>query len=556
MKRVPIACISAALGLSVALTGCAGGKNPQNPQKPVDESKASAPGVYPIVKEKQTFKIFLAPDAFIEDFNTNEFTKWYEEKTNIHVEWEIVPTTAAKEKLQVKLASTDLPDIFFNSSMTGNQMSLYGSQGVFQPLNSYIDKYGPNIKKMFEEVPLAKNMCYTPDGKIYGLPRVVDSINESMPKRMWINQTWLDKLKLSMPQTTDEFYEVLKAFKTKDPNGNGKADEVPLAGADGEKNANNEIESFLMQSFLFYNRANHLAMNGDKVVLTADKPEYKDGLKYLRKLYSEGLIDKESFIQDRKALTGIVENEAQNRLGAVTAFYWGHFSIENGPSGRDKEYVAVPPLKGPSGLRQGFERGAQILGQRFVVTKNCKNPEAAVRWIDWFFNTDQMMAEGYLPSLGKEGVGYKKATAGQKGVDGKDALYEILISPGTKNNVNWSQNYATYESAKFVNGMVASDKTRKEVFGTKETTEKYKPYSVNKAVPNLFYSEDQVARASDLSTSVKKVADTFMVKFITGSADIDKDWDAYLKELKNAGADEFVKLTQEAYDANYKNAKK
>ena len=52
----------------------------------------------------------------------------------------------------------------------------------------------------------------------------------SYPK-LWFNYDWLEKLGLEEPQTTEELYEVLKAFKTQDPNGNGKANEIPLTGS-------------------------------------------------------------------------------------------------------------------------------------------------------------------------------------------------------------------------------------------------------------------------------------------------------------------------------------
>ncbi len=76
-----------------------------------------------------------------------------------------------------------------------------------------------------------KDLITAPDGNIYALPQVNECYHCMYQQRMWIYKPWLDKLGLKMPTTTDEFYEVLKAFKTKDPNGNGKADEIPLSGS-------------------------------------------------------------------------------------------------------------------------------------------------------------------------------------------------------------------------------------------------------------------------------------------------------------------------------------
>lgn len=538
--------------VALASTGCSSGEAEKKADKSGQQlanATVSAPKTFPIVKEKKTLKILSTG----EDFEKNEFLKWYEDYTNVHVEWELVPATAAQEKLQVKVASSDLPDVFNNMGIGNAQAVTYGGQGIIIPLNDLIEKYGPNIKRMFEKAPIAKRYAYTPDGNAYTLPMVNESTTESIPKKAWVYKPWLDKLGISMPTTLDEYYDMLVAFKTKDPNGNGKADEVPMAGANPEKNANNEIESFLMQSFLFYDRGTFLSMNGDKVEFDGDKPAYKEGLRYLRKLFSADLIAKDSFIQDRKALTALTENEENSRLGVAMAFYVGHFTVENGPKGRFKEFTTIPPLKGPDGTRRAFDRGTQVLAGKFAISRNCKIPEVAIRWVDWFYNNEEMLASGFHAGLGKEGEGWKKATADQKGIDGRPATYERLIPLDVKTDKHFGLKYPAYENLDFIFAQAASEATSyKEVVGSRETKEKYLPYAVNKVIPNLFYSEDQLAKSGDLKTNVKKVTDTFFVKFVTGTLDIDKDWDTYVKELKNAKVDEYVKVTQEAYDLNNK----
>ena len=39
-----------------------------------------------------------------------------------------------------------------------------------------------------------------------------------------VRKDWLDKVGMSMPKTTDDLYQLAKAFTTKDPNGDGKKD--------------------------------------------------------------------------------------------------------------------------------------------------------------------------------------------------------------------------------------------------------------------------------------------------------------------------------------------
>ncbi|MFP3340659.1 sugar ABC transporter substrate-binding protein, partial [Micrococcus sp. SIMBA_131] len=66
-------------------------------------------------------------------------------------------------------------------------------------------------------------------GHIYTLPRAEEAGHGAVPNFMSINKTWLDELGLEMPTTLEKYHDVLIAFKEKDPNGNGKQDEVPLS---------------------------------------------------------------------------------------------------------------------------------------------------------------------------------------------------------------------------------------------------------------------------------------------------------------------------------------
>ncbi len=563
MKKLSTTIISSMLVFLLILTGCTSkgekGTASSNTTGKTTEEKVTPPGTFPIVKEKQNLVVFAPQDPYVEDYNTNEFTKWYEEKTNIHVVWEIVPAAGLKEKVQLKLAGSDLPDVFLQSQITDASLVMYGSQGLFIPLNDLIEKYAPNVKNMLKKSPYVQDFMVTPNGNIYHIPNVGEVFHSTMPKKAWIYKPWLDTMGLKVPTTTEEFYETLKAFKTRDPNGNGKADEVPLAGADGEKNGNNEIESYLMQSFLFYERGNYLMNNNGKIEFAADKPEYKDALRYIKKLIDEKLLLAESFTQDRKALTALGEDPGGCRLGAATSLYWAHFTVDKGPSGRYKEYVPLPVLKGPSGKAFGYDRGySPSIGSgigTFVITKNCKIPEAAMRWMDTIYDLEKDLELEFNPSMGKPGIGWKRPDPGTKGIDGRPATYEAIVTFGTKQNVHWSQTLNGYNSNDYRLSGSAKDEIEVRLYNA--TKDLYKPFSaLNQKVPFMFLSEEQLTKTGDLRTAMHKVVQTFMVKFVTGNLDLDKDWNTYLKELENAGVKEYVKVTQDAYNENQKAKKK
>lgn len=258
------------------------------------------PGSFPLAKEKITMTVFGLKDPKIEDISTNKFTRWYEEKTNVHIEWDLYPSDVLKEKNKLIIAGGDLPDILMNPAFQdGNLVYSLGKQGVILQINALIDQWAPEYKSKMEKEPMIAMDTADPDtGAIYGFSSLQTSQHVGVCQKMWINKTWLDKLGLDIPRTTDQFYETLKAFKENDPNGNKKKDEIPLTGGDSNKGAwMGEIQGFLASAFLQYRSAPWMPIydcdvnDPSKITVPMIQPEYKEALKYIQKLFSEKLID-------------------------------------------------------------------------------------------------------------------------------------------------------------------------------------------------------------------------------------------------------------------------
>ncbi|MDE0026559.1 MAG: extracellular solute-binding protein [Spirochaetaceae bacterium] len=192
----------------------------------------SPPGVVPIFEEKVTMTAFVSYTRTIVDFEANEMTKWMEEQTNIHWEWDAVNSSEdAKAKFTLVMNSgAELPDMMMGMNITNDEKHLYGSQGLFIPLNDIIEEHGFYIKDVVKAAPNFLKESAGPDGNVYVITAYEECYHCGVAQKMWINQVWLDKLGLEMPTTTEELREVLRAFKTQDPNGNGVADELPLSG--------------------------------------------------------------------------------------------------------------------------------------------------------------------------------------------------------------------------------------------------------------------------------------------------------------------------------------
>jgi len=563
MKKLGMMVIAAVLLFTLALTACSSSGNNSGDKGAAPgtaapsasgtaaaaDSNLTPPGTYPIVKNKVTLRVMAIDNGRIEDIETNAFTKWYEEKTNVHIEWEFVPTNQAKEKLNLVLASGDYPDLIMKFDVSPSQLMVYGEQGIFLTLNDLIDKQGTEIKQVFEANPLVKEALTAPNGKIYSLPMYAECDHCSMPQKMWINQTWLDKLGLQMPTTPDEFYNVLKAFKERDPNGNGKADEIPLAGV--MQAGANGIEGFLTSAFVYYDKENNnrLIVKDGKIEPAFTQNGYKEAMKYIRKLYADGLLAPETFTQDVNQLKKLVENPGVAIVGAAPALAPSTIAQIGSESRRWLDLKAVPPLRGPEGVQvTPFKPLLQYFASGMIITSATKHPDVALRWSEGFYNEETMK----LAQFGPENVAWRDAKPDEVGINGKPATWTRLQTFGNVQNEGWAQINPTYQSREFRLGESAVNPTEnQEVILYDETMNKYYPYipDPSELIPQLWFTEEQAAQIVELKTTINGYLDQMIARFATGDVKVDEGWDEYLKTLDGMNLKTYVDIYQQAYDA-------
>jgi putative aldouronate transport system substrate-binding protein len=559
MKKTMAQLLCALFVLTVLLSACGKGDPAEKtPEAGSSESTETPVGTYPITKEKVTLKVLVVGHPRVEDFSTNEFTKWYEEKTNVHIDWEVVPSDGAEQKLNLVLASGDLPDIIFGFNLTQTQLMIYGEQGLFQDMSKLIEQYGPNTKKMFADLPQIKDAITAPGGKIYALPQINACYHCSMRYKIWIYKPWLDKLGLSVPKTTDEFYEVLKAFKTKDPNGNGKADEIPFATT--PKTTGGGLEYNLMNSFVYSNNyvQNKLILNNGKIEAAYNKPEWRQGIEYIHKLYSEGLIAPESFTMDNNQYKTIGIKNNEITLGAsgssgVAAFTPTVF----GEDRRWAEYIALEPLKGPNGLQNAAWNPYPVSASwsSFIITSANKYPEISMRWADGLYDEQTSIRNVFgIEDTNWKWLGGKDP---QKiGMNGKPALWERLVNMNAGvQNITWQQVGLSYRSAEFWGGEYADmENNLDQVLLYRETERAMEPYKqpLDTIVPPLYFTNEQASELADLSKTIDDYVTEMFARFVIGDADIAKEWDNYVRTLDNMGLQRYLKIYQDAYDSNMK----
>ena len=498
---------------------------------------------YPIVDELTELSVFVGGHATIEDLNTNSFTQWYQEKTNIKLNFVEAPTDTDNKLNLILSSGTDVPDMLLRLNI--QQALNYGTQGILVPLNELIDSYGANFSKISATRPHLSNIVTAPDGNIYAMPGLNECWHCEYTPKAFVAKNWMEKLGLDMPETTDDLVDLLRAFKEQDPNGNGKQDEIPMTGTDKWWQA--EIDEFLMMPFTYYPGRTKLWIEDGKIYAPFTTDGWRQGVLYMRGLYAEGLIDSEVFTQDGTQFSQLIENDPMI-VGAWTAG-WAGAANPNGERIMDYDAV-IPPLKGPDGIRRSSHNPSWYQGLRFAITNECNNPEAAFRWADGFYDMEIQIRKFYGP----KDVGWREALPGEMGLNKKQADFKLLIEWGTPNNVRWDDLGLTVTTAEWrgTEAMVDSPGTYP---GQRLSTERSMPYvgfEPDDYLPPLIMTVEEAEQTADLKTSIDNYVKEHFVRFVTGDLDIEGEWDEYLEELDKLNLAAYIELTQKVYDRQWK----
>ncbi|NIK60249.1 extracellular solute-binding protein [Kribbella shirazensis] len=500
----------------------------------------------PLTSEKVTFKIVVPQDVTIGDWRTNAFTKWLEQKTNIHIEWNQVGGTDddIMTKVNAMIAAGDIPDAFMGIEFTRSQLFLYGQQGLFTDVGQYIDSYALNLQQAMKDYPDARKLVQAPDKKIYSFPNVNDCYHcRASNGRTFLNTDWIEQVGLAVPETTDEFVELLRAFKKADLGGNGRT--IPFCGY---KDA--PFDTFFMNSFLYNPGDPWLVVNDGKVDVTFNKDEWREGLKFIHGMYAEGLINKDVFTADQDQMNRYGNAPGKPIIGGARSYYWGGFLDidQKDPNARWRKYLAIPPLKGPNGVRYAAWNylGVGVEVANLVITKKCAKPELLVQWAD-----AQLELEAILRGYG--GPDFEWAKKGELGINGKQAVYGFSATWNTEKNITWNQDNTMYRSQDF---RLAERVNPKDLTFEKplyqQTVDNYFPYKQPQEMqfPPVTLDQDQAAQEAELKTNLKSEVDLSFSKFVTGQLDPSDDgaWNDFKERVEKIGVKAYLDLQQAAYE--------
>jgi putative aldouronate transport system substrate-binding protein len=488
-------------------------------------------GELPLTKDKVTltFATHQGSAGFQPPSNDLPFYQQLEKLTNVHIEFQTYPFSSYDDVIKTRMAAnSNLPDIVFVPG-TDYLYSL-GRQGVIVNQTDMLKRLGYYTNQFFAQAGNEgyKNLWTTPEGKFFGVSSTV--LPHTLSFGYNLNLKWLKKLNLKQPETTDELYSVLVAFRDKDPNGNQKKDEIPLAA---DLNGVNYIaNSFGLELWL---TDGFQADGNGKIFADWTSPRYKEFLTYMNKLYAEGLLDHNYAKAKSADFTQYVSND---KVGIVD--FWTTFSRifsgasplnEGDNSGNVPVFVPMPPVKGPHGDRYNLIRLSTPTGT-MAITSQSKNKELAFKWIDFLFNSPQVLDLTYW---GIEGVTYRNDN-GQK---------TKIESPGQ----DWGQNLLKLGGGQqpFAQQQSMIDWKQRYPDWVWDYDAKIQPYYKMPSVVDVAFTAQEQEDLKMIQTDMKTYNDEMQAKFINGTEPL-ANFDKYAQALKSMGIDKVIQIYQQRYD--------
>lgn len=453
-----------------------------------------------------------------------------EKKTGVKIQWEA--NSDYDTAMQPRVAAgQQLPDIMLiPPSWGGTGVFKLATDGMILPLNDLIEQYAPNIKKVLDENPALKGLLTAPDGKIYSIADTPMFVNDMVVQNaLFIRQDWLDALGLKAPETIEDWYSVLTAFKNYTGTAFG-APTVPFSGLASE--VGDILKVFLGAYGLPVGGSEWWYDENGKVLYVYGTSAFRDFLTEMHKWYDEGLIDME-MTRDEANFQSLVATDVVGAFSHLSERVPQYDGLLSTAGVKGNHTLVIPPMTGDRPLLT--KRSATW--SHYGISRDCTDPVLAIKWLDYVWGSEEGVT---YTEWGIKGVTYDVDANGSKyytdfvlkNPDGLDP-YNALRSLGIANTV-----------------LV---RTPAEVYAALNAGSPAIPYAealLDKRVesfPAMMATVEEQTIVDRIQPDLRTFTNESIAKFITGAQPLD-EFDAYVETLKSIGLEELQAVKQAQFD--------
>lgn len=498
---------------------------------------------FPIVKDKITLKVmaYYRPGQET-DWSKMEFSKRYEKKTNIKVEWKVVAQASLYDQVKVMLQTQSYPDILVttNSMLLDSEVYSYGTQGVIWDMSQAMQQWAPNVYGIMKQDASVRVAVLQQNGSIYSLP-YINGTYPGWPGHYWmINKKWLDKLNLKVPTTTSELQNVLLKFKNNDPDGDGKNNQTPIL------TFCHTPELFGPWGVYFDWGQTVMLDNTGKTQFVFTMNEMREAVLFWRNIRKQGAADFNWWERPATEMAQMING------GKVGIFLWAD------PSNRVKldvlnNYVVMGVPKATSGVGSNLTPGVMrhsvsTGGKSTYIFNSCKNKNAALRWLDYFYSYEGNAFKTYLDT------DYKYLKVNSQGgvyVDVPDGENTLLQTPGSVLPGIYD---SYFSSGYFADNPNMTDVQKWSSNITKTARALYKTQVPKYTLPDLTFNTSEMKTIAKYKDYLNFETCWYVIRCMidsksdAGVYDPVSDWSTWVKTKKDGGLDELLKVYQNAYN--------
>lgn len=453
------------------------------------------------------------------------FIKEWEKQTGVEVK------VIHPNDFSVYLASGQYADIvYYTWARYPGSASKAIEDGIIVPIEDKLEQYAPDYYSVLHSNPEWLKQATTPDGHIYGFNFIRGDRQLQTSAGIIVRTDWLEELGMEMPETADELYDVLVAFRDK------KGATAPMTAV-WQFMTTRGLDQGIFTSAAGLVRGSYYQVDG-KVHYGYAEENYKGVLEYLHKLYEENLFDHNFLTIDDATM----KSNMLNGISGVTVGFAGSgigniLSAARSAGNETFELGGAPTLvanKGDRPLSGQFDNALQT-GRAAAITTSCEDVETAMKFLNWCYTDEGCMMMNY----GIEGETYTVE-------DGKVVYTELITNNPDGKNVQ--QALAQYSlgwcEGPFVQKLSSYQawEEQKQAIAAWSANDAEKYIIADIAVPTEL-SDEYSAISSEVSTFVQEQT----VAFITGERSLD-EFDSYLETLKELNVERMIEIYQIALD--------
>ncbi|MCB2053676.1 MAG: extracellular solute-binding protein [Geminicoccaceae bacterium] len=441
-------------------------------------------------------------------------------------------STDSNEAMNLLLAKGDMPDIV-GGHLIQQPVNQYGPEGAFLPLNDLVEEHAPHIQAFWDSHPGLQEAISSYDGNYYYIPYLPDG---EFGRAWYIRQDWLDKLGLEQPTNVDEYYEVLKAFRDQDPNGNGLKDEIPYFARQWEE-VNRLLNLWDARSSGSDTYHDFYVNDEGKVVHPYALEAYRDGIAHIAQWYEEGLIDPEIFTRGSSSRDYLL---SENLGGSTHDWFASTSGYNQALADKIEGFNFIPflPPESAGGVRMEEHRRIPIKPDGWAISYTNEHPVETIKYFDFWFTEEGRL----LANFGVEGETWDM-------IDGEPVFKpEVLNSDSPVNSQMYlvgAQIYRGYWQDYRYEWQWTSEPARKGI----------ELYKANDLLIDQFLGVSLNQEEQAVYDKYWPSLRTYMLErqqaWILGTGDVEADWDEYMAQLERMGLSEVLEVMNSAYSRQY-----